>query len=1059
MANWWDEDEEKVQPRSIWERFKDEYLDAAASNWLGAGGIVRGVGALKGEGKQTKEAIVRLRREKAEARARDEEAFEDYDTLSPANIGKNIVDLTANILGGVDPTYVLAPGKTAVQKIIGQGTVNAGADVVNQGASIAAGEQKKYSPRQTAVNAAAGVAFQGMSEAAALAKQFGRVTSIKRSPAKNKAVGGVKNSYHLTGRAIDIARGKGVSHQDIVAEYKRRGYKIVEALDEGDHTHIAFDFKGGRKAPVQGPDKLEPVRMTEDQATPEQMAMVNDRLSPVDELEDLMPRVANEDNVVDFNQMRQEKITKDLYEHLTGNKAPDNLSMEDMVGASRNPFKEDDVEGRLQHLTPAERQEMDATINPLPPVDNYHEKFTPYQETPRADNDLARPAKQYTDAEWARLPNETKQSALSLQSKLDTRLDSPLKKPQDALPSPAAVKKAQELGVKSLDDLTPHQWAELEEAIKDGQADKPNFFKSFKNMLDDDSGSYRMDDPSDARPELAPVIRKVIDRLAEAKPVRKAQERAYSKARAERFEEAGKVPNFMEGRAAFYAMKGRLKGDLPKIDYESIRQNFSDEEETELFNLILKDPHLSTTDKITAGEGLDKLLGVEGSTVPTKGELAMLSRIFTEELVDALAKNRGWKDKLSDVMREVFAAPRAVMATGDLSAPLRQGVFFVGRKEFYSAFKDMFGQFANKETFAASQAEISRRPTHGLMRENGLALTNVGKFIDEREEQFTSHLVSKIPVFGKVTEMSEQAYVGFLNRLRADVFDDFVRKAEDLGIDIKAEPKYLKDAARFINAATGRGSLGDMSQAARVLSQTFFSPRLIASRLQLLNPFFYGRLHPSVRKEALKSAGSFGGIAASILGLAAMGGATVSMDLLSSDFGKMKFGDTRYDILGGFQQYIVAGARIASGMKTTNKGETVELGKKYGQDTRKDVLFNLFENKTAPIPSFMIAWMDGREKSGEKFDAKQAAIQRAWPILWQDITEMTGKYGPVGGLMVLPAFFGVGVQDYGKDDIKEKNKAAKAETTKETTKDWWSDDDSSDSSATPVTAEGNWWDE
>jgi hypothetical protein len=93
---------------------------------------------------------------------------------------------------------------------------------------------------------------------AGLGAQWGRVTSTYRSPAHNRAVGGVRNSYHLSGRAIDIARRPGVTHAQIAAAYRNAGYYLAESLDEGDHSHFAFGsaplhiqriagFKGGFK--------------------------------------------------------------------------------------------------------------------------------------------------------------------------------------------------------------------------------------------------------------------------------------------------------------------------------------------------------------------------------------------------------------------------------------------------------------------------------------------------------------------------------------------------------------------------------------------------------------------------------------------------------------------------------------------------------------------------------------------------------------------------------------------------------------------------------------------
>jgi hypothetical protein len=76
--------------------------------------------------------------------------------------------------------------------------------------------------------------------AARLAAVFGTVTSIHRTVERNRLVGGVPNSYHLAGRAIDIARRPGVTHDQIATALRRAGYNLVESLDEGDHSHFAF---------------------------------------------------------------------------------------------------------------------------------------------------------------------------------------------------------------------------------------------------------------------------------------------------------------------------------------------------------------------------------------------------------------------------------------------------------------------------------------------------------------------------------------------------------------------------------------------------------------------------------------------------------------------------------------------------------------------------------------------------------------------------------------------------------------------------------------------------
>jgi hypothetical protein len=92
-------------------------------------------------------------------------------------------------------------------------------------------------PGQTKVFAA-GFDLGGSSQ---LVSSFGTVTSAIRTAAHNKAVGGMPNSYHLVGRAIDVARRPGVSHARLESELRRAGYILVESIDEGDHSHFAFD--------------------------------------------------------------------------------------------------------------------------------------------------------------------------------------------------------------------------------------------------------------------------------------------------------------------------------------------------------------------------------------------------------------------------------------------------------------------------------------------------------------------------------------------------------------------------------------------------------------------------------------------------------------------------------------------------------------------------------------------------------------------------------------------------------------------------------------------------
>jgi Peptidase M15 len=97
-----------------------------------------------------------------------------------------------------------------------------------------------------------------LNAAASLGSSWGQVTSTYRTPSHNRAVGGVRNSFHLRGRAIDIARRPGVTHSMIAAAFRNAGYRLVESLDEGDHSHFAFAFNGdGTRMASNVPSKSE----------------------------------------------------------------------------------------------------------------------------------------------------------------------------------------------------------------------------------------------------------------------------------------------------------------------------------------------------------------------------------------------------------------------------------------------------------------------------------------------------------------------------------------------------------------------------------------------------------------------------------------------------------------------------------------------------------------------------------------------------------------------------------------------------------------------------------
>lgn len=83
-----------------------------------------------------------------------------------------------------------------------------------------------------------------------------RVTSTTRSPSKNAAVGGVPNSFHLTGEARDSVPPKGMSMDRYAAELRRLN-PDKDVINEGDHVHMEPRTRRANSTPVRVASKSE----------------------------------------------------------------------------------------------------------------------------------------------------------------------------------------------------------------------------------------------------------------------------------------------------------------------------------------------------------------------------------------------------------------------------------------------------------------------------------------------------------------------------------------------------------------------------------------------------------------------------------------------------------------------------------------------------------------------------------------------------------------------------------------------------------------------------------
>lgn len=303
---------------------------------------------------------------------------------------------------------------------------------------------------------------------------------------------------------------------------------------------------------------------------------------------------------------------------------------------------------------------------------------------------------------------------------------------------------------------------------------------------------------------------------------------------------------------------------------------------------------------------------------------------------------------------------KSLKASLDLSAIFRQGakLFFtdngIWRKNSLDAFKNFAKSVGGKEVMNEVRADVLSRENNlnGLYKKEGLA-------VGTTEEQFPTSIQEKTPILGRLFKASEDAFTAFQYKTRADVFDNYVKIAEKSGADIQGIGKVA-------NSLTGRGTFGQRGEsAASAVNNLVFSPRLLKSHVDLLTAHaFDANIGSFARKQAAINMVKVIGGMAGIMAIAnAVNPGSAEKDPRSSDFGKIKVGDTRFDYTGGMASMATLASRLfpllagqKSYSKSTSTGKLNEINAKdkkgnplYGGTTGLDVLYDFGTNKVSPL--------------------------------------------------------------------------------------------------------------
>ncbi|MFA5377686.1 MAG: hypothetical protein WC455_18190 [Dehalococcoidia bacterium] len=366
-----------------------------------------------------------------------------------------------------------------------------------------------------------------------------------------------------------------------------------------------------------------------------------------------------------------------------------------------------------------------------------------------------------------------------------------------------------------------------------------------------------------------------------------------------------------------------------------------------------------------------------------------------------------------------FNAIRAIKTSFDFSAVFRQGGFIaLGHPvRAAQALPAMFKAFASDQASSKINADILDRPNAPLYARSKLyiAPTDGSETLAAREEAFMSRWAGKIPGVAA----SQRAYVTFLNVLRADSFDT-------MAASLSGEPtlQQAKALATFINEATGRGSLGKMELAAVGLNTAFFAPKYTASRFQLLlgHPLWGGT--NETRKLIAMEYGRYLMGLATIYILGLMAGGETEDDPRSSDFGKIRFGNSRLDPLSGLSQTIVMTSRIAvqtsKAVGLTDSKGFVSTKDDEARDLKFDDIGRFLRGKLSPTFGIPLDAVLGSNVVGEPVTPLGALVTGPIPMQFDDIYKAMKEQGmPEGAALSILSVFGMGLQTY---DSRSKKK-------------------------------------
>jgi hypothetical protein len=441
---------------------------------------------------------------------------------------------------------------------------------------------------------------------------------------------------------------------------------------------------------------------------------------------------------------------------------------------------------------------------------------------------------------------------------------------------------------------------------------------------------------------------------------------------------------------------------------------------------------------------------VEGDFVPPQREPPRYTKetLAAQKEVDTIKERynrmrykatRGRGGMITDELAKAANVGKTIKSIGDISAVFRQGGYYALTHPIEGGIKPTRAMLKSFTELGYKNVEavIKNDPYYETLKKAGTEFTGVEKDnpnLSRREEGYLGQeYLQYVPVAKQVANFSERTFVSFLDAQRLYMGRQMIEGLTKLQ---QRDPAELKAISRLLNIGTGRGPLGKWGNSvAPALNIAMFSPRLLASRVQLLNnminPVTIARMPAGARARMIKDNVKFLAGTFAVMQLAQAAGATVSLDPDDSEFLKIRFGNTVYDQLTGLQQplrFIINMARAASPVDS----ETLQAGPEMftGQHTAEQIK-RFSRSKLNPGLSPAVDFFAGEDFMGRKFDAGRTAREFITPLPASDVIEAMQQEGLIaswwppsiqfekgagavakGAAKATPSLVGIGVGSY-----------------------------------------------